>query len=509
VRDLVAAAQGLTEFAHTEQAALWRMNNELDYEVTRFDLAAAMRSEPASNLVLAPRDRVIVYAEENVERPSEVQVEGAVRFPSLLPWTLGMCVSDAVLQSGGLTDAAYTARAQILRVGPDQRRAMVTVELAKALAGDAAANLRLERGDMLRVFTRAEVTPESAVVVGGFVREPGEYPRFQGMRVSDAILLAGGLDANAGDEVEYAQFGDTDDVQPVYLTLSRVGDDFRVEPDPVLTDNDHVAVLGVGENIAAPRVVTIKGFVDRPGTYALRGGLNDIETVYNLIEQAGGLLDSANPNGIVLYRLREEIIAEEQEADLRQVIAHFNRELVSDTVEGQTQRMSGVAGTVTAGLTAALSEGGSAVVVPPRKLNGSAWAQAIPIDGGRLIETSGREGDFALINGDVVIVPTMPRTVTVLGAVIRPGALAFVEGQLAMEFINQAGGPAPDGKPSRLIIIRANGSVAPNAMRAQVMPGDVLLVPSDYLIKHIDKPDTLDRILGAVGAALTGYLIFR
>jgi protein involved in polysaccharide export with SLBB domain len=211
----------------------------------------------------------------------------------------------------------------------------------------------------------------------------------------------------------------------------------------------------------------------------------------------------------VLYRLREEIIAEEQEADLRQVIAHFNRELVSDTVEGQTQRMSGVAGTVTAGLTAALSEGGSAVVVPPRKLNGSAWAQAIPIDGGRLIETSGREGDFALINGDVVIVPTMPRTVTVLGAVIRPGALAFVEGQLAMEFINQAGGPAPDGKPSRLIIIRANGSVAPNAMRAQVMPGDVLLVPSDYLIKHIDKPDTLDRILGAVGAALTGYLIFR
>jgi protein involved in polysaccharide export with SLBB domain len=420
-----------------------------------------------------------------------------------------MCVSDAVLQSGGLTDAAYTARAQILRVGPDQRRAMVPVELALALAGDAAANLRLERGDMLRVFTRAEVTPESAVVVGGFVREPGEYPRFQGMRVSDAILLAGGLDANAGDEVEYAQFGDTDDVQPVYLTLSRVGDDFRVEPDPVLTDNDHVAVLGVGENIAAPRVVTIKGFVDRPGTYALRGGLNDIETVYNLIEQAGGLLDSANPNGIVLYRLREEIIAEEQEADLRQVIAHFNRELVSDTVEGQTQRMSGVAGTVTAGLTAALSEGGSAVVVPPRKLNGSAWAQAIPIDGGRLIETSGREGDFALINGDVVIVPTMPRTVTVLGAVIRPGALAFVEGQLAMEFINQAGGPAPDGKPSRLIIIRANGSVAPNAMRAQVMPGDVLLVPSDYLIKHIDKPDTLDRILGAVGAALTGYLIFR
>lgn len=509
VSDLIASAQGLTEFAHTEQAALWRMNDELDYEVTRFDLAAAMRGEAASNLTLAGRDRVIVYAEGNVERPSEVQVEGAVRFPSLLPWTLGMCVSDAVLQSGGLADTAYTVRAQIMRVGPDQRRAMLTVELAKALGGDAEANLQLERGDVLRIFTRSEVAPESVIAVGGFVREPGDYPRLQGMRVSDAILLAGGLDASAGTEVEYAQFGDTNDVRPVYLTLSRVGDDFRVEPDPVLTDNDHVAVLGVGENIAAPRVVTIKGFVDRPGTYALRGGLNDTETVYNLIAQAGGLLDNANPNGIVLYRLREEIIANEQEADLRQVINHFNRELASDSIGGQTQRMSGVAGTVTAGLTAALSEGGSAVVVSPRRLSSTSWAQAIPIDGGRLVATSGREGDFALINGDVVIVPTMPTTVTVLGAVIRPGALAFVEGQRAMDFINQAGGPAPDGKPGRLVIIRANGSVAPNAARAEIMPGDVLLVPSDYLIKHIDKPDTLDRILGAVGAALTGYLIFR
>jgi len=508
VRDLIAAASGLLDSAHTEQASLWRMNEELDYEATRFDLAAALRGEDASNLALAPRDRVIVFSEERVEAPREVQVEGSVRYPSMLGWTKGMRVSDAILQVGGLTDVAYAPRAQILRIGPDQRRAIVMVELAEALTGDDGANVELERGDIVHVFRRSEVAPDSLIKVGGFVGLPGNYERFEGMRASDAILVAGGLLADAGDEVEYAQFGDVTDVAPVRLRLTREGDAFSVDPDPVLADNALVAVVGDGDMIAAPRVVSIKGYVQRPGTYALRGGINDTESVHDLIERAGGVLGDANPNGIVLYRMRTEIIAEEQEGDLDEVIRNFNRELSSANVTGQQQRTAGSAAAITAGLTAAVSEGGSAVVIPPRELDSRTWARAVPINGAKLIESEGREADFTLLNGDVVVVPPMPRTITVMGAVIRSGALAYTDGMRPVDYLASAGGATPDGKVDRLVIIRANGSVVPKALRAEVMPGDVLLVPSDYLIKHINRPGTLERVLSAVGSILTGYLIF-
>ncbi len=171
--------------------------------------------------------------------------------------------------------------------------------------------------------------------------------------------------------------------------------------------------------------------------------------------------------------------------DLDEVIRNFNRELSSANVTGQQQRTAGSAAAITAGLTAAVSEGGSAVVIPPRELDSRTWARAVPINGAKLIESEGREADFTLLNGDVVVVPPMPRTITVMGAVITP-----------------------DGKVDRLVIIRANGSVVPKALRAEVMPGDVLLVPSDYLIKHINRPGTLERVLSAVGSILTGYLIF-
>ena len=509
VRELIAAAQGLTEGAYTKRASLWRLNDLLDYEVSDFDLAAALRGDPTENLALAPRDRVVVYSEEKVEAPREVQVKGAVRYPSIVPWTAGMKVSDLILQAGSLTDQAYLPRAQLLRVGPDQRRQVISVALADALAGDPQADLLVERGDVLRVFERGEVVAPSGVRVAGLVKTPGTYQRYQSMRVSDAILAAGGLQAGAGDEVEYTQFGGATQVQPIYLRLERVGDAFVVEPDPALADNDLVAVLGTGGVTPMPAVVTIKGEVARPGSYALQNTAETPDTVYDLLQRAGGRLPNANPNGIVLYRLREEIIATDQADDLQQVIQNFNRELSSETVQGQQQRIAGLAGSVTAGLTAALGEGGAAVVVPPRVLDSRTWARAVPIDGERLVQSEGQEGNFALMNGDVLVVPRMPRTLTVMGAVVRPGALPYVEGRPATEYVQHAGGTTTDGVLRRMVIIHANGSVTANALRAQVQPGDVLLVPSGYLIKHINKPGTLERILSAVGAILTGYLIIK
>jgi protein involved in polysaccharide export with SLBB domain len=283
-----------------------------------------------------------------------------------------------------------------------------------------------------------------------------------------------------------------------------------VEPDPIIRDNDLVTVLGSGELISSPPIATIRGQVHRPGVYAVQLMIEDPDTVYDLIQRAGGLLPDANPHGIVLYRLREAIIANEQADDLEQVISHFNRELSAATVEGEEQRSAGTAAAVSQGLQAALSEGAATVVIPPRQLSEEQWARAVPIDGEKLITSEGAEGDFPLTEGDVVVVPETPTTVTVMGAVVRPGATPYKEGLSPIDYITgDAGGLTPDARKRRTVIIRANGAVTPNAIRAEVRPGDVILVPSDYIFRNVNRPGTLERVLEAVPAIIGGYLIFN
>jgi protein involved in polysaccharide export with SLBB domain len=510
VRDLIDQAQGLEQTAHTETAALWRLNDELDYELTNFDLAAAMRGDATHNLRLQARDRVIVLSEETVEPPMEVEVRGAVRYPSILTWTRGMRVSDLLLQGGGPAEDAYLERASLQRVGGNQRREHLSVNLAEALARDENADMVLERGDILTVFARSEVVAPSEIRVSGFVQKPETYPRIERMRASDAILAAGGLAPEAGDEIEYTPGGARGEVAPQYLRLRRVGGGFEVEPDVLLADDDHIAVLGAGDLIAKPPTVQIKGRVTRPGPYALRATVEQPDTVWKLIERAEGLLADANPNGIVLYRLREALIADEQDEDLQQLIDAFNRELREQMLMSEEQRSAALGEQITQGLLNVFSsERSTMLIVPPERLSAQAWVRAVPIDGELLTSTDGAEGDFPLEEGDVVVVPPMPTTVTVLGSVVRRGAVPYVEGQPVRQYLQYAGGATDGAWLDRLVIVRANGRVEARALDAEVKPGDVILVPSTYMFRTIDSPTTFERVLNILGTFVTGYLLFK
>lgn len=509
VSDLMQSAQGPTEQAHMAEAAIWRLTDDFDYERITFNLSAALAGDPRHNLPLRPRDRVIIFTKEEAEAPREVVAEGAVRTPGTVEWAQGMRVSDLLKQVGGLAEGAFTPRANLLRLGEDQRREVIPIDLGEAIRGVETANCELQRGDKLLVFAREEVAPANEINVVGEVREPGWYVRPQGMRVSDAILAAGGVLATAGNQVQYTQGGVEGSVEPIYLAMRRTDDGVQVEPDPVVRDNDLVSVPGSGDFIASPPVVSIRGRVSRPGSYALQSTSTDPDTVYDLIARAGGLLTDGNPGGIVLYRLREEIIREEQQTDLTQVIAHLNREISAATVEGEEQRSGSTADAIAQGLQVALSEGSNRVIIAPRRLSETQWARAVPIDGEKLIATEGREGDMPLLAGDLVVVGSLPTTITVIGAVVRPGAVSYEEGLQMRDYLPMVGGYTEDAHESRTMIIRANGSVTPMKSDTQIRPGDIVLVPSDYVFRTIGSTSTWEKVVSTITAVLGGYLIFR
>ena len=246
-------------------------------------------------------------------------------------WREGMRLTDVITSLDDLRRQADINYVLIRRETiPDKRIKALSANLAVALSDpNSAENLLLFPRDTITVFNleanRSEIVaplleelelqatavdPFEKVTVGGVVRAPGTYPYETGMRVSD-LLRAG---ANLGE-----------DAYVVEAEVSRYkvnGDNIRrtevltISPDLALRGNlDHDILLKPYDSLQIRRVqeyrvqqtVQIKGEVRFPGIYSFNPG----ETLYSVIERAGGLTEIAFPEGGVF--LREELKEREEE----------------------------------------------------------------------------------------------------------------------------------------------------------------------------------------------------
>jgi polysaccharide export outer membrane protein len=106
---------------------------------------------------------------------------------------------------------------------------------------------------------------------------------------------------------------------------------------------------------------------------------------------------------------------------------------------------------------------------------------------GRLVlditpETVALPGEFLLENNDRIVVPPRPITVGVFGAVYRPASfvLSDARGNRVEDYVERAGGALRAADRKEIFVVRANGDVVSRrrgAMKAQVLPGDVVFVP--------------------------------
>ena len=180
------------------------------------DLAAALR-DPAStkNLVLMPRDRLIVFDMESgreqvikpildemrrqsrIELPTEiVRIDGRIKARGDYPLEPRMRVSDLLRAGGGLQDAAYGAKAELTRYrvsGEARQTQLVEIDLAAILRGDQSADLMLQPFDFLNVKEIPEWSEQEQVTLLGEVRFPGIYPIQRGETLRSVLDRAGGL----------------------------------------------------------------------------------------------------------------------------------------------------------------------------------------------------------------------------------------------------------------------------------------------------------------------------
>jgi polysaccharide export outer membrane protein len=200
LRDAIYQAGGMTPEAWEESAQLFRSNPDGSTKVFSISLREALAGDPLNNILIEPRDRILVHRQPERVNPPSVYVRGEVARPGRYPLVADMRVSDLVVSAGGLLRSANPASADLTHYAatsgatPGTLREPHSVKLSAALGKEEAEDLPLRDGDVLTVPQQTGWKNIGAIVtIRGELTRPGVYGIQPGERLSSLLRRAGGL----------------------------------------------------------------------------------------------------------------------------------------------------------------------------------------------------------------------------------------------------------------------------------------------------------------------------
>jgi polysaccharide biosynthesis/export protein len=194
LRDAVYLAGGLTPGAALDSAQLFRVNADGTSSIFSVNLSEALKGTVADNILLQPRDRLLIHKSASLVQPGTVEITGDVAKPGRYPFTENMRAQDLIRAAGGLKPSADTQTADLTRYaasgGSSQR---LQISLASLANGNATEDVPLRSGDVLAVRQAPGWSDVGATVrVSGEVVHPSTYGIHPGERLSSVLERAGG-----------------------------------------------------------------------------------------------------------------------------------------------------------------------------------------------------------------------------------------------------------------------------------------------------------------------------
>ena len=200
LRDVIYLAGGLTPDAAQGSAQVFRTQADGTMKILSVNLKEAIAGNPVENILLLPRDRLLIHKSPARVDPATVYIKGEVEKPGRYPLVANMRVSDLVRSAGGLLRSANPDSGDLTHYaisdssGERVQAGHQDLSLAAALAGTENQNVPLHDGDVLTVPQQAGWNDIGAVVtLRGEVRKPGVYGIRSGERLSSLLQRAGGL----------------------------------------------------------------------------------------------------------------------------------------------------------------------------------------------------------------------------------------------------------------------------------------------------------------------------
>jgi protein involved in polysaccharide export with SLBB domain len=473
VHDLISSYNDLLPEPYKRHAEIIRLQPP-DYTpvVLAFNLDDALSGKD-QNLGLKPFDTVRVFSRYDFEDAPVVTVSGEVRDPGDHVTNGATYLRDAVYLAGGTTPDALLDDAQVFRRTEDGKLKVVSVNLARALSGDAKDNILLEPKDRLVIHRNLAKIDPPTVKIEGEVGRPGKYPLGQEMTAADLVRVAGGLKRGAYTEqadltrytVQGGQqiVGEQVPVQIARALASEPDTDVRLRDGDVLTIRQLTGWQDVGATI------TVNGEVLHPGTYGIREG----ERLSSILARAGGLRPDAYAYGAVFQRTQVKELEENNRAQLIRQTQEQGPALKSVMTVNLDDKMA---------QEAALMQWQATL----EKLQNTPPAGRLVIHISNDVKRwANSSSDIQVRAGDTIFIPKRPNIVAVDGSVYNPTAVAYKPGKSAGWYLRQAGGPTNFANTKAIFVIRADGSVVGGSgglfsggvESVALQPGDMVLVP--------------------------------
>ncbi len=199
LRDAVFLAGGLTPEAALNTAQLFRFNSDGTSEIFSVNLAEALNGSAADNILLQPRDRLLIHRNKSQVGPNTVEITGEVAKPGRYPFTSNMHVEDLILAAGGLRRSADTNTADLTRYAASSGTSeQMEISLAALSNGNATEDVPLRSGDVLAIRQVPGWSDIGAAAkVSGEVTHPSTYGIQPGERLSAVLERAGGYTKQA------------------------------------------------------------------------------------------------------------------------------------------------------------------------------------------------------------------------------------------------------------------------------------------------------------------------
>lgn len=471
---LLQDAGGLTAEASLEHVTVERVDaNEGRSTITPQSNGTLSAAEAAKGFRLQDGDRVrigtVLPFSERV-----IYLEGHVARPGRVPFTEGMRLSD-VLRSYRDLLPEPAARGELLRlIAPDFHVETQSFDLPSVLVGNG--NLSLQPLDTIRILGRYEADAPHVSIVGE-VLKPGDYPLSEGLTAAQLVRLAGGFKRSAmRDAADLSSYtviaGERVQTKLSTIRIGTVLEDRDPSSDVLLKAGDVLTIHELTGFADIGQTITLDGQVRFPGSY----GFSEGEHLSALLRRAGGLRDTAYPQGAVLVREQVRELEEKSREELiRQIQTSSAAARVSPSLGG-------------------IDAGSQLALVKSQQEEALAQLRSHPPVGRMVINISAdisqwenTPADIEVRRGDVLTIPKRPGFVLVNGQVYNPTGITWTPGKTAAWYLAHAGGTNSSANRKDTFVIRANGSVVGrhsgggwfdgDVLSTKLEPGDVVVVP--------------------------------
>jgi protein involved in polysaccharide export with SLBB domain len=331
------------------------------------------------------------------------------------------------------------------------------------ISGKFSSINRLRSGDVIFVDPRANV-----VTLEGAFKRQDKYELLPEEYLSDAIRYANGLtiDTDLNNTFLYRVL----DGEVKSIPIANISQFNNIKS----RDEDRIFVR---KN--SFRSVSIEGAVVRPGNYKMIEG----QSVFDLIEDAGGYTQNAFPAGAVYLNKQA-----------KEINSNALEKLYNDFIDGLIEVLQRSSGELNVAPLVALSE----------EIKNSEPVGRIIVD---LLDDSNQ---VLVKDGDSLIIPEKNNNVFIYGEVLNEGALIYQRGANLEFYLSEASGLKEQANIQSIYIMYPNGQTkqfnrkrnlfASKSKEIIIEPGSIIYVP-----KKID--DTISsRVTAQAYAAILGNI---